>query len=447
MDPVTLLGSWVDRAAVDDPARARGLLCLAYSAVALKGRLTGGRGVVAAQDRCNGAIASGVVGSLRHPEASCVVNIFLPCELLHAAGVAPMIPEVVSVYVACTRCAEGFCERAEAAGVPESFCSYHKLMLGMEDAGVLGPPALVANTTLACDANQVSFRSMAEAAGAPHLVVDVPQGTSEEDVAYVADQLRDLAATLGDVLGAEVDEDRLREVCRRSRRTLEGMRRYCALRSRCSLPTTLTSELCLLVCTHVLLGTEAAEGFVADMVAAAEAAAAEGPEPDAARRVPRVFWLHTLPNWQGAMDRIFDGAAEAELVGNDMACDSLDVLDALDPERPFDFMARRLVFSTSNGPAGRRVDAALARAREAGADGAVLFGHWGCKQTLGLAGVAEKAFDEAGIPLLVLSGDGCDPRNAPSGQMATRVGAFLESLSRTASGAADPGADGPAAGV
>ena len=225
------------------------------------------------------------------------------------------------------------------------------------------------------------------------------------------------------------------------------MRRYCALRSRCSLPTTLTSELCLLVCTHVLLGTEAAEGFVADMVAAAEAAAAEGPEPDAARRVPRVFWLHTLPNWQGAMDRIFDGAAEAELVGNDMACDSLDVLDALDPERPFDFMARRLVFSTSNGPADRRVDAALARAFEAGADGAVLFGHWGCKQTLGLAGVAEKAFDDAGIPLLVLSGDGCDPRNAPSGQMVTRVGAFLESLSRGAGSPVTAGSAGGAPGA
>lgn len=447
MDPVALLGSWVDRSAPGRPDRARALLEAAYSVVALKGRLTGGRGVVAAQDRCNGAIASMVVDSLRHPETSCVVNIFLPCELLHAAGVAPMIPEVVSVYVACTRCAEGFCEHAEAAGVPESFCSYHKLMLGMEDAGVLGPPALVANTTLACDANQVSFRAMAEAAGAPHFVVDVPQGTSEEDVAYVADQLRDLAATLGDVLGAEVDEDRLREVCRRSRRTLEGVRRYCALRSRCSLPTTLTSELCLLVCTHVLLGTEAAEGFVADMVAAAEAAAAEGPEPDAARRVPRVFWLHTLPNWQGAMDRIFDGAAEAELVGNDMACDSLDVLDALDPERPFDFMARRLVFSTSNGPADRRVDAALARAFEAGADGAVLFGHWGCKQTLGLAGVAEKAFDDAGIPLLVLSGDGCDPRNAPSGQMVTRVGAFLESLSRGAGSPVTAGSAGDAPGA
>lgn len=433
MDPVSLLGAWVDRSAPEHPDRARALLEAAYSAVALKGRLTGGRGVVAAQDRCNGAIASMVVGSLRRPETSCVVNIFLPCELLHAAGVAPMIPEVVSVYVACTRCAEGFCEHAEDSGVPESFCSYHKLMLGMEDSGVLGSPALVANTTLACDANQVSFRAMAGAAGVPHFVVDVPQGTSEQDVAYVADQLRGLAATLGDVLGAEVGEDGLREVCRRSRRTLEGVRRYCALRSRCSLPTTLTSELCMLVCTHVLLGTEAAEAFVSDMVAAAEAAAAEG---GPGNRVPRVFWLHTLPNWQGAMGRVFDGGAEAELVGNDMACDSLDVLDDLDPERPFDFMARRLVFSTSNGPAERRVAASLARAREAGADGAVLFGHWGCKQTLGLAGVAEKAFDDAGIPLLVLSGDGCDPRNAPSGQMVTRVGAFLESLSRGAAGPA-----------
>ena len=141
MDPVGLLGRWVECSVPDNPDRARAMLEAAYSAVALKGRLAAGRGVVAAQDRCNGAIASMVAGSLRRPGASCVVNIFLPCELLHAAGAVPMIPEVISVYVACTRCAEGFCERAEAAGVPESFCSYHKLMLGMEDAGVMGAPA------------------------------------------------------------------------------------------------------------------------------------------------------------------------------------------------------------------------------------------------------------------------------------------------------------------
>ncbi|MEY8437416.1 2-hydroxyacyl-CoA dehydratase family protein [Atopobiaceae bacterium 24-176] len=432
MDPVDLLGRWVDRSAAKRPDRARALLEAAYSAVALKGRLTGGRGVVAAQDRCNGAIASMVAGSLRRPGTSCVVNIFLPCELLHASGAAPMIPEVMSVYVACTRCAEGFCERAEAAGVPESFCSYHKLMLGMEDVGVMGAPALVANTTLACDANQVSFRALAAAGGVPRAVIDVPHTTSEDDVAYVADQLRDLAGTLSRVMGTPVDDDLLRETCRRSRRTLEGVQRFCGLRSRCSLPTTLTSELCMLVCTHVLLGAQAAEDFVGDMVAEAEAAVAAGHREGRAASVssvPRVFWIHTLPNWQQAMGSIFDGAAAAELVGNDMAYDFLGVLDALDPERPYDFMARRLVFSTSNGTAARRVEAALVQARQAGADGAILFGHWGCKQTLGLAGVAERAFCEAGVPLLVLSGDGCDPRNAPSGQMVTRVEAFLESLS------------------
>ena len=74
MDPVALLGSWVDRSAPGRPDRARALLEAAYSAVALKGRLTGGRGVVAAQDRCNGAIASMVVEIGR---ASCRERVYV----------------------------------------------------------------------------------------------------------------------------------------------------------------------------------------------------------------------------------------------------------------------------------------------------------------------------------------------------------------------------------
>ena len=35
---------------------------------------------------------------------------------------------------------------------------------------------------------------------------------------------------------------------------------------------------------------------------------------------------------------------------------------------------------------------------------------------------------EAGLPTLVLDGDGCDSRNVADGQMVTRVGAFLEQL-------------------
>lgn len=430
MDPVRLFGSVVERAARRSPVRARTLLTCAYSAVALKGRLTYPGGTIAAQDRCNGAVASMIVDGMRHPERACVVNIFMPCELLYALGATPMFPEGISVYVACTSCAEVFCESAESSGVPESFCSYHKLMLGMESTGVLPAPAFIANTTLACDANQVSFRSFAAHAASPHFTLDVPQEFTQQNIDYIASQLRQLAHLLEETFHAKLDLGKLQEICERSQRTLAKAKLFASRRASSTLPMTLTSELCLLVCTHVLLGTQAAETYLDDLLAAqalsprSPAAAAGNPAS------PRIFWIHTLPNWQHSMGQIFDEAQSAELVGNDMAYDVLHLADQLDPQDPFDFMARRLVGNTSNGPAARRVEAALKMAQEAAADGAVVFGHWGCKQTLGMAGLAEKAFDEAGVPLLVLNGDGCDPRNAADGPMVTRAQAFLESLSR-----------------
>lgn len=429
MDPVQLFGSAVERAARRSPVRARTLLTCAYSAVALKGRVTSPGGALAAQDRCNGAVASMIVDGMRHPERACVVNIFMPCELLYALGITPMFPEGISVYVACTSCAEVFCESAESSGVPESFCSYHKLMLGMESTGVLPAPAFIANTTLACDANQVSFRSFAAHAASPHFTLDVPQDFTEQNVDYVASQLRWLARRLEEAFHVKLDLDKLREICERSHRTLAKAKLFASRRSSSTLPMTLTSELCLLVCTHVLLGARAAETYLDDLLAA-QALSPRNPAATGGPAAPRIFWIHTLPNWQRSMGRIFDEARSAELVGNDMAYDVLHLADQLDPQDPFDFMARRLVGNTSNGPAARRVEAALKMAQEAAADGAVVFGHWGCKQTLGMAGLAQKAFDEAGIPLLVLNGDGCDPRNAADSPMVTRAQAFLESLSR-----------------
>ena len=37
-------------------------------------------------------------------------------------------------------------------------------------------------------------------------------------------------------------------------------------------------------------------------------------------------------------------------------------------------------------------------------------------------------FEEAGLPLLILDGDGCDRSHGGEGQTSTRLGAFLEML-------------------
>ena len=91
-------------------------------------------------------------------------------------------------------------------------------------------------------------------------------------------------------------------------------------------------------------------------------------------------------------------------------------------------MAQRLVYSVFNGPVTRRIDRGIAEARRLKADGAVWFCHWGCKHTLGGAQLAKKRFEEAGIPCLILDGDGCDRSHGGEGQLATRIDAFVEML-------------------
>ena len=91
-------------------------------------------------------------------------------------------------------------------------------------------------------------------------------------------------------------------------------------------------------------------------------------------------------------------------------------------------MARRTVYHALNGSALRRINAGSSHAKQAGANSAVWFGHWGCKHTLGAAQLAKKKFEEQGIPLLILDGDGCDRSHGGEGQTATRLEACLEML-------------------
>ncbi len=419
---VDVFGNLVSAQVRKNPHRARSLLTAAYEGVWASGALPRS-GLPGVQARYVGHIAHVIARSLAHPERSVLVNVYFPHELLDAFGVKPLFPEGVAVYVANTSCSSVFAQIAEEQGVPESFCSYHKVMLGMAQAGVIGRPLMVANTTLACDANQVSFRAVAEALKAPQIVVDVPHEGGPDAVDYVESQLFEVAAMLEDVTHSSLRSDALRQAMVRSRNTMESMKRYWALRGSASLPTTITSVFCDIVATHCLSSDAESARFMRSMEHLASRPSAQLGQRDNGK--PRIFWVHTLPNWQMSMRQVFDGAANAEVVGTDMGWDS--ELQA-DPSDPFHSMAQRIVGNMSNGDGMRRVEHAVRLAKQARADGAIVFCHWGCKQTLGLSQLMKEAFEAEGIAALVLDGDGCDPRNVADGQMVTRVGAFIEQL-------------------
>ena len=415
------LGAVIQKQTITSPDRARALLMAAYSWVNFSGRyLQPRRDVRAATERVNGGIAGTIVESFRHPENAVMVNIFMPCELIHAMGMVPMFPEGLSAYIANTACEEVFVEASEANDIAETFCSYHKLMMGVAETGVMPRPLMIANTTLLCDANQLSFPRLAKYYDVPHYVLDIPSEQSEDSVVYVIDQLYELAAMLEDLSGRRLESEALREVMVRSRKTIELYHRSLALRGQISLDTTMTSELCAMISTHIMLGRPEALRFIEDLLDASERALPRGREDKV-----RLFWIHTLPNWQDSMRDILDAAPECELVGTDIAAESLELPD---PDHPFESMARRLVYGFMNGPAKKRLECALAQAKDAHADGVVVFCHWGCKQTLGISQMAKHYFEQAGLPTLVLDGDGCDSRNVADGQMVTRMNAFIEQL-------------------
>lgn len=416
-DLVERFGSYVDSKIEKDPDRARWLLLTAYRAklVQLKAfpdkRLGKSRDLMAVESM------KSVIAPYAHPERSALISIFTPCELLQAAGIYPMFAEAVASYINGASAERGFAEYAEAAGVPDTYCSYHKVLLGAVLSDVLPKPAMVINTSLVCDANNLTFRTAAEHYGIPWKYIDVPYDISEESVRYVAEQLRETAKMIEEVTGRKIDRDDLKSRIARGNATMEKLAACQKKKAGKYLSNDLTDELYEIFGTHVQLGTK-------QVLRYAKMLGKELEEAEPFDGV-KLLWMHTIPYYQRDLRALLNFSRRCQIMSCDM---NFDGFIKMDPERPYESMASRLVYDSFNGPSRRRMERSLEMCREQGVDGVVYFCHWGCKQTMAAAGNARRFFEEAGIPVLILDGDGCDRRNSGSGQMMTRVEAFIEML-------------------
>jgi benzoyl-CoA reductase/2-hydroxyglutaryl-CoA dehydratase subunit BcrC/BadD/HgdB len=179
-----------------------------------------------------------------------------------------------------------------------------------------------------------------------------------------------------------------------------------------------------IIAGHNLLGTDEALTFFRaqyeDILRSPEREAGAG-----AGRAKRVIWCHVLPYYVEPLKDAFNFSDKYHLLIGDLNFDQLIELDA---EDIFGSMARRLIMNHFNGSAERRAASVTEMAKKLGADGAVIFCHWGCKHSNGGAFMLRDALRDAGVDTLILDGDACDRRNTNEGQFATRLQAFLEIL-------------------
>ena len=416
-DLVKKYGSLVDSLIENHPTAARRMLLAGYYAKRIQLKHFPLKELSPARNDLAVTSMNAVIAPLRHPENAALVSIFTPCELLQTAGITPMLAEAMSSYINGTKAESGFLEYAQAAGLPETFCSYHRVLLGAIFSDVIPKPRFILNTSLACDANSLTFRTAAEYWKIPQFYIDVPYDSTEESVRYVETQLREFAAWLEQETGRPLDMDALKKHVAAGGRTMEALSRAQKKKRGRYLSNDLTDEMYEVFANHVLLGMPETERFARQLEEDMEHA---GPTKGI-----RLLWMHTIPYYQEDLRAMLNFSDRCQIVSCDM---NFDEYCEADPEKPFASMARRLVYDAFNGPAENRIARSLEMCRELDIDGVVYFCHWGCKQTLSSAQNVRHAMEDAGYPTLILDGDGCDASNTSNGQILTRMEAFLEML-------------------
>ena len=415
---IELFGNHIYKTAPTNPLSARKKLCFAFSTAGLMCKYFPTKKLLPSRQFMQWAAADSAITPLKTGKNSAIVSLYLPCEILHSMGISTLFPEALACYLAAARSEQIFIDTAEQNFVSQTMCSYHKAFIGMVETGVLPKPDFIINTTLACDANHLSFRRAAEHYNVPQYMIDVPYNYSSGAVDYVAKQIRDMV-TFIEKQGYTFDEAQVTETIVNAKQSLKNFNDILALRANRSLSDEMTSQMLSVFATHVMLGTDNALKYSNDLKTELSAV------PEGKKGV-RLLWVHTLPYWQDALRDLINFTDRCEIVACDMVMDAMYCdLEETDPYR---FMADRLVRNTVNGNGTNRINATLELAKKLNANGIIWYCHWGCKQTAGLSNIAKSTFESNGFPTLIIDGDGCNWNNVNDGQTVTRTEAFLELL-------------------
>ena len=419
MNIVEAFGARVGALTEDTPEKARRFLATGWKANSLKNRLMP-HGASKSEQMLFRLVNNAMINCLTRPAQNVMVSLFTPCEMLQIQGLHPYSCEGFSSYLSGSMAEQNFLQRAEDTGIPSSLCSYHKIFIGAAQTGLLPKPRFIISSSLACDANMLTFRHLAELYDVPHFSLDVPFESTPQAVEYVAGQLRKMGEFLTAQTGIPVDESKLIQSVARTKRTMEVFDQCLTRRKGKQLLSDLTSELYRTAAFHFLLGTPDTEAYVNQLAKEVELA------PPATGK--QLLWVHTTPYWVPPLRDLFTRNPRVQIAACDMSFEPIASTAVTDPNKPYEAMAHRLVYSGFNGPVSRRIEECQLRAKQAGAEGAIWFCHWGCKHTLGGARLGKQAFEAAGLPTLLLDGDSCDRGFGGEGQALTRVEAFLEVL-------------------
>ena len=309
MDLIETFGAKIGALSEEKPQRARQLLTAGFRANGVKNKLASKRS--SKSDRMLFQLVNrAMVTCLAKPQSNVMVSLFTPCEMLHLQGLHPYSCEGFSSYLSGAMAEQPFLHQAEDTGIPNSLCSYHKVFIGAAQMGLMPKPRFILSTSLACDANTLTFRHLAQFYDVPHFNVDIPFESSPQAVDYVAGQLRQMGEFLTQQTGLPLDDGQLARTVARSQRTMALYHRGLRLRAGRQVLSDLTSELLRTAAFHFLLGTPETEAYARQLLREITTA------PPAQGK--QLLWIHTTPYWVAPLRHLFAQSTRVQVAACDM---------------------------------------------------------------------------------------------------------------------------------
>ncbi|MGR3304364.1 MAG: 2-hydroxyacyl-CoA dehydratase subunit D [Candidatus Scalindua sp.] len=355
-------------------------------------------------------------------------TLFVPSELIFAMKLYPFSLEIAAALSSKFGQSAHSLAEADLAAIPTDVCSFHRTALGNAYMGVYPRPLFLAGTSTICDSNIKTIKICESITGKKSMIIDVPYEMNDTSVKYLTNQLISLTKCLEEVTGKKMEKHSLAEAIDLSNQAREKMLELNRVRQDPLSPLAGGDGLGFMLPSHFLIGSENAVNFYAKMVEELKVIIATKRENGevADEKEIRLLWLELKPYFKADVFDKIENAGNTKIVFEEI---NHVYWDKLDPDKPYESLARKLISNHNNGPLENRLKVIKTLAKDYNVDGIIAFSTWGCRRNNAAIPTIKTELARDGYPLLNLDGDCVDDTNYMSGQIATRTEGFVEMLS------------------
>lgn len=353
--------------------------------------------------------------SFFRPKRSAMMTLIVPSEIFAALGIPPMMIESLGGILGSLGMTSRFLHAVSRAGLPESLCTFHKMHLAFALEGGFRKPRFTVAASALCDGNLRALQLFTELTDSQFSFLDIPHPDQEGAVEYLARQIEETYFTMAREMKIKNPQKRIEKAVEASERARHLLVEINEIRKTHYLPG--TNELIwLLAIISTYVGSDEALDTFRTLLRDLE----KHGEPIPGDK-KRLLLVHLLPLYNHP---VFEKVFQRNVV---ITMEEFNHIDwpVLDPARPFESIAARVLSWPVMAPPRERVEKINRIIDEYSIDGVIFTSHWGCRQSDGPIHAVQSHVRK---PFLRIETDLVDGNSASTGQLSTRLEGFLEMI-------------------